>query len=187
MDDNYKTDHVQLAHPSEDEWLGEGGGMTPCRDEYKEFLLHAMETCTLESTMQKHIRAITNAVLASKSCDIMGIMAIACAQHRCFVPNAMVDLFRNEQQKNIDFVILRAIEKTDVDPDQGLLLMYDIICQYIIHLQDWIGEHLPPGLTIDWAIGMFHVHCHKEQCFFRYVPSLIPGAAIMIREILESL
>jgi hypothetical protein len=132
-------------------------------------------------------RAITNAVLASKACDIIGVVAIACTWHGCYVPNDLVDLFRSEQQKNVDFAILRAIERTGVDPDQGIMLMYDIVCQYIIYLQKRIGHHLPAGLEIDCAIGMFHVHAHKEQCFFRYSPSFIPGASVTCSEILESL
>jgi len=76
---------------------------------------------------------------------------------------------------------------TGVDPDQGILFIYDIVCQYIIYLQDRIGHHLLPGLEIDRTIGLFHVHTHKEQCFFRYSPSFIPGAATVCGEIMESL
>ena len=79
-------------------------------------------------------RAITNTVLALKACNITGVVAIACAQHSCYVPNSIVNLFKSEQQKNVDFVILKAIESTGVDPDQGILFMYDIVCQYIIYL-----------------------------------------------------
>ena len=78
-------------------------------------------------------RPITNSVLTSKACDITGVVAIACAQHGCYVPNSIVDLYKSEQQKNVDFTILRAIETTGVDPDQGILFMYDIVCQYIIY------------------------------------------------------
>jgi hypothetical protein len=46
---------------------------------------------------------------------------------------------------------------------------------------------LPEGLTLDRAIGLFHVHGHKEQCFFRYATSFIPGAAVTAGEILEML
>ena len=114
-------------------------------------------------------------------------MAVACARHGCYAPNALVDLFKSEQQKNVDFAILRAVETTHVDPEQGMMLMYDIVCQYIIYLLERIGDQLPPGLNIDRAIGMFHVHAHKEQCFFRYAPSFIPGACVTCGEILESL
>ena len=34
---------------------------------------------------------------------------------------------------------------------------------------------------------MFHVHAHKESCFFRYAASFIPGTGVCAGEILESL
>jgi len=98
-----------------------------------------------------------------------------------------VDLFKGEQQKNVDFAFLKALTSTGVAPEQGVLLIYDIACQYIVHLQERIGQHLPFGLDIDAAIGLFHVHAHKDQCFFQYATSFIPGAGIVAGEILESL
>ena len=85
----------------------------------------------------------------------------------------------------MDFALLKSIEKTGVD--QGLMIIYDIACQYILHLQEQIGNKLPIGLEIDWAIGLFHVHAHKEQYFFQYVTSFILGAGVTAGEILESL
>jgi hypothetical protein len=67
------------------------------------------------------------------------------------------------------------------------MLIYDIACQYFVHLQDRIGHLLPAGLTLDRAIGMFHVHGHKEECFFRYATSFIPGTGVTVGEILEML
>ena len=46
---------------------------------------------------------------------------------------------------------------------------------------------LPVGLKLDRAIGLFHVHGHKEQCFFWYATTFIPGAGITVGEILEML
>jgi hypothetical protein len=98
-----------------------------------------------------------------------------------------VDLFKGEQQKNVDFALLQSIATTGVDPDQGLMIIYDIVCQYIVYLRERIGHKLPTGLEIDCAIGLFHVHAHREQCFFRYATSFIPGAGVTAGEILESL
>lgn len=123
----------------------------------------------------------------SKACDITGIVAVACARHGCFIPNSIVNLYRGEGQKNIDFGILRNFIVTNFDPEQALMLIYDIVCQYFIYLQERIGHHLPPGLVFDRAIGLFHVHGHKDECFFRYAPSFIPGTGIVAGEILESL
>ena len=127
-------------------------------------------------------------MLSSKACDITGIVAIACARHGCFVPNAVADLFRGEQQKNIDWILLQALKHANLDPAaQDMMLIYDIVCQYIIYLQERIGNLLPEGLTLDRAIGLFHVHGHKETCFFRFATSFIPGAGVTVGEILESL
>ena len=65
--------------------------------------------------------------------------------------------------------------------------MYDIVCQYIICLQERIGYVLLPGLQVDHTIGMFHGHAHKEQCFFKYALSLIPGTRSAFGKIMESL
>jgi hypothetical protein len=112
---------------------------------------------------------------------------MACARHGCFVPNALVDLFKGEQQKNVDFSFLMALKIIGIDPDQGVMLIYDIVCQYIVYLLERISKHLPPGLTIEQAIDHLHVHAHKDSCFFRFITTFIPGAAICAGQILESL
>ena len=146
-----------------------------------------MLTAVQKAPCENTFRAINNALVASTSCDVTGIVAIACARHGCYAPNALVDLFKSEQQKNVDFAFLKSIASTGVDPEQGVMLIYDIVCQYIVHLLERISTHLLIGLKIDHAIGLFHVHAHKEQCFFRFATSFIPGAGITAGEILESL
>lgn len=116
-----------------------------------------------------------------------GVVAIACGRHGCYAPNAVVDLFKGEQQKNVDFALCKALMSTGVTAEQGCLLIYDIVCQYIKYLEHRIGRLLPVGLTVDAAIGLFHVHAHQDKCFFQYAPSFIPGAAVISGEILESL
>lgn len=69
-----------------------------------------------------------NALIGSKSCDRTSKVAITCARHGCYAPNALVDLFKGEQQKNVDFAFLKALEMTSVDADQGVILMYNIAC-----------------------------------------------------------
>jgi len=90
----------------------------------------------------------------SKACDITEIVGIACAQHGCFALNSIVNLFRGEQQKNVDWSFLECIRTTNVDSEQGVMLIYDIICQYFIYLYSRIGHLLPDGLEIDRAIRL---------------------------------
>jgi hypothetical protein len=68
-----------------------------------------------------------------------------------------------------------------------MMFIYDLMCQYWVYLLDRIGHLLPTDLEIDRAIGLFHVHAHKEECFYRFASSFIPGAGIVAGEILESL
>ena len=96
-------------------------------------------------------------------------------------------MYLGEQQKYIDFILLRLIKILGLDPAQGLFFIYDIVCQYIINIRKRIGKDLPKGLTIEQAIDLFHVHCHKDECFFRYATTFIPGAAVVAAQILESL
>jgi hypothetical protein len=131
--------------------------------------------------------AIEMSMLSSKACDKTGIVAIACARHGCFVPNSIADMSRGEQQKNIDWVLLQALKNSNMKPEQGAMLIYDIACQYFVHLNNRIGHLLPAGLTLDRAIGLFHVHGHKDECFFRFATSFIPGTGVTVGEILEML
>ncbi|KAF8799621.1 hypothetical protein BYT27DRAFT_7227787 [Phlegmacium glaucopus] len=183
---NFKADHVKNNNAAPDLWLSDGGGMMTRWAEYKDFLHTATERLT-KAPCENTFCAIEQAMLLSKACDITGIVAIACARHGCFAPNSIVDLTWGEQQKNVDWAFLEAIRTTSVNRDQGVMLMYDIACQYFIHLQDRIGNWLPLGLDIDWAIGLFHVHAHKEACFFQYASSFIPGTGVCAGEILKCL
>ena len=62
-----------------------------------------------------------------------GIVGIACARHGCFALNGLVDLFKGEQQENVDWAFLIALLVTILHYEQGILFIYDIMCQYFIH------------------------------------------------------
>ena len=126
-------------------------------------------------------------MLQSKACNIRGIVAIACARHGCFAPNSVSNLPRGETQDTVDWGLYQSIKTTNVDPRQGIMLIYDIVCQYIIYFFERMGHLLPVDLVVDAAIGLFHVHGHQDSCFFRYATTFIPGSAVVVGEILESL
>ncbi|KAF9491173.1 hypothetical protein BDN71DRAFT_1518968 [Pleurotus eryngii] len=136
---------------------------------------------------ENSFQAIENTLLYIKTCDINGIVAIACLWHRCFALGGVTDLYRGEQQKNVDWVLLQSLKYSNMDPEQGLLFFYDIACQYSVHFQRRISHWLPISLDTDFAIGQFHVHGHKENCLFRFSSMFIPQSGVVIGEILESL
>jgi hypothetical protein len=126
-------------------------------------------------------------MMLSKACDFTGVVCIACARHGCYAPNSLVNLSSGEQQKNVDFAFLAALRTTNTKDIERVLLLYDIACQYSVHLLERIEDDLPEGIEIDCGIGMFHVHGHQEECFYRFAPSFIPGAGNVAGEILETL
>ena len=69
--------------------------------------------------------------------------------------------------------------------------MYDIMCQYGVHLYDRFKESpylkIPDGMTICGGIGQFHVHGHQDSCFARFAPNFIVGAGQVDGEIIETL
>jgi len=136
---------------------------------------------------ENQFRAIEQSLLSSKACDVTGVVAVACARHGCFAPNGLVDLFKGEQQKNVDWAFIKTLRTTSIHPAQGVLLIYDILCQYFCHFHERIGHLLPANLQVDGGIGSFHVHGHKEECLFRYGTSFIPHSGMTVGEILEPL
>ncbi|KAF8801050.1 hypothetical protein BYT27DRAFT_7216408 [Phlegmacium glaucopus] len=119
-------------NPAGDMWLSEGSGMMPRNDEYMDFLASTIERLTVgDFSLGANITAGAGAGCsgtgyAFKLCDVTGLISIACGWHGCYAPQALVDLFRGEQQKNIDFALLNALKSTHVQPEQGVLLIYDI-------------------------------------------------------------
>ena len=90
----------------------------------------------------------------------------------------------------MDYAILHAIAY--VAAVTYILLLYDIACQFWVNFLTRITQcpdlpALPRNACVIPAIGLFHVHGHKNECYPRYAPSFIPGAAMVDGEILETL
>jgi hypothetical protein len=54
-------------------------------------------------------------------------------------------------------------------------------------LQWRLDGKLPDGMEFDHAIGLFHVHGHKDECFWRFATTFVVHCGIISGEILESL
>lgn len=98
-------------------------------------------------------------------------------------PNSVV------RQRNMDYSLSKALSYKS----QGLpsaLVMYDIMCQYGVHMEKRFDHSpyidLPDGMEIYKGIGLFHVHGHKEDCFSKFAPNFIYGAGMVAGEIIES-
>ena len=92
---------------------------------------------------------------------------------------------------NMDWSLCEALATTSIGGIQNILHIYDINCQYHVRLPDRIQEspvlHIPDSINLHHAIGLFHVHGHKEECLYRWATSYVPGAGIVDGEIMETL
>lgn len=94
---------------------------------------------------------------------------------------------------NVDYAVCQAIRNTNANKTPGVLLAYDVNCQYCIHFRDRIKHNptlrriCPSDLSVDFVVGLFHVHGHKDECLSRFAPTFFPGAGVTSGEIIESL
>ena len=96
------------------------------------------------------------------------------------------------RQMNMDYATSKAWSYEDLTDAEFLIWGYDVNCQYQPHHKERVeaSEYLdfPAGLEdkIYYAIGTWHVHGHKNECYPRYVTSFIKGAGVKSAEILEA-
>ena len=134
---------------------------------------------------------MNNASQNHVGCDATGIAAFACARSGAFIPGSVVDFQKGERQMNIDYALCEALKTMAVGDGDKVMIIYDVMCQYHIHLWERINQNpflsLPEKVQLLMAIGLFHVHGHQDSCLFRFATSFIPGAGMVDGEILESL
>ena len=92
---------------------------------------------------------------------------------------------------NIDYALCEALKTMAVGDGDKVMIIYDVMCQYHVHLWERINQNpflsFPEKVQLLMAIGLFHVHGHQDSCLFRFATSFIPGAGMVDGEILESL
>ncbi|KAG6915052.1 hypothetical protein DXG01_013697 [Tephrocybe rancida] len=170
-DGNFKADHVRQSplktgkERIPDIWSGEGGQFMTPLPLYLKYLKEKQNSKPTKAPCENPFRVLEQAMLLSKACDIKGIVALACAWRGCFILTCVADLPVGEQQKNVDYILRELFQNGNFGEVRRILFMYDIVCQYIVHLTKHLGPDILEHLTIDQAIGLMHVHGHKDDCF----------------------
>ncbi|KAN0129865.1 hypothetical protein V8E53_012337 [Lactarius tabidus] len=173
MDGNFSTEHMQCRTGEKDVHLSAGMAFMANLEEYKAHLKSGKES--IQPSTCNTYKAIEQANSRRPHLDVTGIGATACC-HGFFVPASVVDFQKGERQINMDYSLCKALSY-NMDDIPVALVMYDIMCQYGVHLK----ERLQTG------IGLFHIHGHQDSCLPRYSPSYIPGAKQVDGEIIETL
>jgi hypothetical protein len=204
-DGNFKADHLKQKNDKSDVWLTNGEGFMTNTDRYEAHLALATETkqvCPFllilnlynlflqKPTCHRH-RAQLNGETPHNSADCSGIGGHSCARHGCFAPGSLVNFQKGERQMNKDWSLCEALATTNIGEILRILHIYDINCQYCRHLRERIRAnhllHIPDHVELIHAIGLFHVHGHKDECLYRWATSYVPGTGVVDGEVMETL
>ncbi|KAI0257960.1 hypothetical protein BC834DRAFT_1036787, partial [Gloeopeniophorella convolvens] len=180
MDGNFTAEHMRARTSEADVALSAGTTfmVEPLKNLPGMFLSKASmaEFANFGDSM-----AIERAYSSRPHLDVTGVGATACG-HGFYVPNSVVDFQKGERLCN-------ALQYDMEDIPQALV-MYDIMCQYGVHLRKRVDKspHLTirPTLKLLVGIGLFHIHGHQDICLSRFSPSFIKGARQIDGEIIET-
>ncbi|EIW75517.1 hypothetical protein CONPUDRAFT_22788, partial [Coniophora puteana RWD-64-598 SS2] len=186
LDGNFKQQNLHMRRPENDVGFADGLAYTVNKENYESHLASTHRNYS-KSTCNNH-RA-TQSKRRTNHLQSTGIVSVACARHGGFVPNATADLKAGESQANSDAVASNAGWQWPLL--LGVILYYDIMCQYIINFAKRMkkSKHLswPDGVELIPAIGLFHVHGHKDECVAKFSPTFIEGTGHVDGEVLETL
>jgi hypothetical protein len=209
LDGNFSAEHLRMKNPDDEVILTDGTAFFVKEMEYKNHLKLALETkqvsrtpgfrpmllpefinfCYQRSTCNDH-KAVNRANAERHKLEATGIGAAACSRHGFFVPHSVVDFQKGERQMNMDYTLCQALNYNS-DGIPRTVVCYDIACQFFIHFEERVRNSpylsLPADMTIEKAIGQFHIHGHQEDCFPKYSPNFIPGIGQVDGEIIETL
>ncbi|KAN0088257.1 hypothetical protein V8E55_005314 [Tylopilus felleus] len=180
VDGNFTVQYMKMKRPMNDVSLSDGLAYMVEDEPYQLHVASAAENTEVSACIQKRStcqnhRAVNDANIA---------------WHGCFVPHSIVDFYRGEQQKNVDYSICQALTYHFAGL-QKALVVYNVACQWYINfhrcLESYESLSLPSDLDIVPAVGKFHLSTHKPACFPRFSLMFIPGAGHLDGEILETI
>lgn len=126
--------------------------------------------CLCQKESCHHHHAVSDGNKAGPGKRVRGIGAQACARHGCFCLSSVVDFVLGEKQMCMDYSLCECFKTTNMDGIKTTLCIYDIMCQYHVNLLRRISDattlSIPEALIIIKAIGLWHVHGHREECLY---------------------
>lgn len=92
---------------------------------------------------------------------------------------------------NMDWSLCEALATTNIGRIRHVLHIYDINCEYWKKLSERINTNemlsIDEHIVLIHAIGLFHIHGHKDDCLYRWATNYVPGAGVVDGEVLETL
>ncbi|KDR74655.1 hypothetical protein GALMADRAFT_27784, partial [Galerina marginata CBS 339.88] len=192
-DGNFKAYHLKQKNEADDVHLTDGDAFMTARAPYKAHLEEAEKHPEIykQSRTCNHHNAALNKDQTGPGKRVRGVGCWACGRHGCFAIGSLVDFIKGEKQMSMDWSLCECLKHLQMDGITCVHCIYDIMCQFHVNLVKRITKcttlSIPDAVTLIGAIGLFHVHGHKEECLYRWATTYVPGAAIVDGEVLETL
>ncbi|KAI6002609.1 hypothetical protein F5J12DRAFT_783782 [Pisolithus orientalis] len=162
MDSNFKAKHMLPKNAAKEVWLMDGNGCMVTSAPYKEYLTRTKSDCN-------NHQAVNQANAQRNKLELTRIGGCACARHGCFVPHAMVNFQKGEQQVNMDYALVHAMHH-GLDPWQLVITFYDI-------------NYYRFSPALDYGMSM----AIRQSASPDMLANFIPGASWVDGEIMETL
>ncbi|KAJ7503595.1 hypothetical protein B0H11DRAFT_1710585 [Mycena galericulata] len=187
VDGNFKLQRKNKRDDPDDVALNNGDGYFVETEQYKRYVRQVKPvedagTCShLRAARMQNIAKFKNAVIS-------GVVAVQCARHGFYLPQAMVDLKKGEAFANTDYAIAYGL--TEAWSLRWIMMTYDIWCQYSIYLRDRFVELFPSMADIidkiRGAIPKMHIHGHMELCQLLWNLNWLAYSAFTVGEMIET-
>ncbi|KAF8430932.1 hypothetical protein L210DRAFT_961004 [Boletus edulis BED1] len=175
LPDEWAQEYDRL--PEDDITLSDGLAYMVANRPYQEHVSKATDN-EERSSCQNH-RAVNNANTSKTHLRAIGVSATACACHGCFVAHSVVDFYKGEQHKNVDYSICQAVSYKS-QGIQKAVIIYNVACHWHMifstRINDYPALSWPMKIEITLTIGKFHLSAHKPY-----------WAGHLDREILETI
>ncbi|KIM70529.1 hypothetical protein SCLCIDRAFT_18643 [Scleroderma citrinum Foug A] len=155
MDGNFKAEHMLLKRPADELWLMNGKGFMVTAEPYKTYLAQTANRVEKSDCSNHHAVNQTNTNRSQLAST--GIGGCACARHGCFIPHAMVDFQRGEQQVNMDYALAYAVHH-GMGYGQQVINFYDI-----------------NSLSLNRKLKAAHQHLVSSSDAFANLDATVPG------------
>ncbi|KAK7047944.1 hypothetical protein VNI00_006272 [Paramarasmius palmivorus] len=185
LDGNFRLKAQMVSSHSRDPPLNNGMGYFVKRAPYEQWLLSKDEGDEISNCVPLAALAKQNTKF-SRGLRYTGVMGVACGRSDMIV--RMGNLQKGERYSNSDWIFAKAVEH--FLQLLHLLAIYDVACQWFIHLLDRIRAW-PPDLSwsdtldVTAGIGKMHEPGHKQENHEQYSLNNIPGAGNTDGETLE--
>ncbi|KAJ7504835.1 hypothetical protein B0H11DRAFT_2343124 [Mycena galericulata] len=187
VDGNFKLQRKNKRDDPDDVALNDGRGYFVETEAYKQYL--SVVKPTEDPATCSHLRAARMQNMAKfKNAVITGVVAVQCARHGFYLPQAMVDLKKGEAFANTDYAIAHGLAEATLQ--RFIMITYDIWCQFSIHLKDRFADYFPSMLPIiekiRGAIPKMHIHNHIELCQLIWNLNWLMYSAFTVGEMIET-